>query len=108
MESTAVKFFVPYAKDEEHAQRLYNAICNFAMHNMGWKIKDTKIFSIKYGRDSKGYIAEVGKYFKPIRETVVAIIEGDVYMVCSENWGVKRGEPFFIGHNEVTSIINFN
>ena len=43
-----MKFFVPAAKDESQAQRVWQATKNFAEETLNWKVSKRRIHSISY------------------------------------------------------------
>ena len=104
-----MNFFIPGKEnDQEGRDRIYDAIRSFAHETLGWKIKDSKIFSIQYRHSGKEYYAEVGKIFPLIGETVIAILESNIYLICTPNRGVIRDLPVLVGREEVIKIVKFD
>lgn len=103
-----MKFFIPEAKNEEQAEKVYEDIKAFAVQNTGWQIEDAKIFSIHYRHNGKEYNAEVGQMEHFIGDYVIAILESNAYLICTRYRGVIKGEPILVGKHEVLSIKYFD
>jgi hypothetical protein len=108
-------FFLPGFDDPDVAEQHYAAIKKFAEKQTGWRVSDRRVFRIEYVHNGEDMYAQVGKahpYGHPVSweyapdiedpsagELVVAILEskGGVYLVCTQNRGVNRGEPILAG-----------
>jgi len=102
-----VKFFIPYAKDKKQAKEVFQGIKKFAKKSIGWDVTDRRIFSLTYVYERKKYHSEVGKPDDRVNEEVIAILESNTYLVCTQNRGVFRGEPVLVGKEEATRVIDF-
>lgn len=102
-----MKFFLPYATDEAQAESVYAGIKKFAAEQTGWPITDRRIRSIEYRHEGKEYTAEVGEVNNRNGETVIAILESKTYLVCTPNRCVRRGEPMYVGIQEVSKTETF-
>lgn len=91
------EFFIPAAKDAEQAGEVWEAVWKFAGETMNGPISRRRIFRIEYTHNGKSLDAEVGQPDPLDGETVVAILEGPSYLVCTYNRGVKRGMPIMAG-----------
>lgn len=92
-----MKFFIPEAKGEEEAEKVYNAIKEHAENVMGWKTTNRRIFKINYQHDKTNHTAEVGKPDTMTGEIVLAIFEAQSYLVCTPNRGGFKGQPIMVG-----------
>lgn len=108
-----MKFFIPGAKDSKQAEEVYEATKTFASEQTGFKPSDRRIFHLSYRHEGRDYQAEVGQIHNRLSETVIAVLETStiggqmVYLVCTPNRSVLRGEPMLVGSNEVKSIVDF-
>ena len=101
-----MKFFIPHAKDKKQAGKVFQDIKKF-LKKSGWDVTDRRIFSLTYLHGRKKYHSEVGKPDDRVNEEVIAILESFIYLVCTHNRGVIRGEPVLVGKEEVKKIIDF-
>ena len=102
-----MKFFIPYAKDKKQAEEVLQGIKKFAKETIGWDITDRRIFSLNYTHEGRKYHSEVGKTDDRVGEKVIAILESNTYLVCTQNRGVVRGGPVLVGKMEATRVIDF-
>ena len=103
-----MKFFIPKAKDSKHAQEIYNKAKKFCEYQNGWKIRDTKIYVLRYRHNGLEHIAQVGT-LDYTNGLVVCIFESEVtYLVCTPYRGVVKGHPMLVGRNEVSDIEYFD
>ena len=106
-----MKFFIPYAKDKEQEQNVYEGTRKFLSEELGAEFTDRKIFSLRYHHDGKSYYAAVGKEHALNGEPVIAILYEDMrklYHVCTPNRGVLRGMSILVGSNEVEEVVDFD
>jgi hypothetical protein len=105
-----VKFFLPAADSPEQAESVYGSIRSFAEEQTGWKTTDRRIYRLEYRHEGKNYSAQVGEFDPRIDEVVIAILETvrGVYLVCSQNRCVLRGEPMLVGSDEVYIRLDFD
>ena len=103
-----MRFFVPAAQNDQNAEKVVVAAKKFAKMTMGWDTTERKIYGLKYRHDGKDYTAMVGDNEPRTGEMVIVILESDpVFLVCTPNRGLIRGEPMLVGKNEVSSVIDF-
>ena len=103
-----MKFFVPHAKDEAEAKRIYEASKKFCEDQTGWRILPKKIRALRYRHEGREYLAGVGAPDYSGGE-VLCIFESEVtLLVCTANRGVFRGFPILVGRQEVSDIEYFD
>lgn len=106
------KFFLPAAEDDAQAERVRNSVITFAKTNGFQPREDVRIFKLYYRHDGRDYEAEVGKAEPRTGEPVVMILweetPRDLFLICTENRGVVRGEPVLVGRPEVRSVVEFD
>ena len=105
--ATAVKFFIPKAKDDAQAEEVWESIKKFAKKTLEWDVSDRRIFSIAYHKHGEDYYVEVGKPDPRNGELVIAILKSNTYLVCTPNRGVLRGIPMLVGGSELTEATDF-
>lgn len=91
-------FFVPHTKDRDQAERLREA-CQKFLRDHGYEVvMDRRIYSVSYSHDGKKYRDVIGQTSGLTGEEVLVIFDGgNLFLSCSENRGVLRGEPVLIG-----------
>lgn len=104
-----VAFFIPAAESNEQAERVYEAVCKFH----GVAVGENRVRGLSWIHNGQAMSCNVGDaapaYYRTGDEPVVAIIMRDkVYLVCTENRGVARGEPIYVGENEVQNARYFD
>ncbi len=105
-----MKFFVPFANDEEQSESVYADIAQF----VGVSLHDTdkRIYSIAYNHNGKKMIAEVGKecdsYYQEEFPLVIAILKGNLYKICLRDRGVMRGGPILVSSDKIIGISFFD
>lgn len=102
-----MKFFVPHTIDNERAEDAYNNIVKRNDNYLG-KILEKRIYSITYKHNGKKYHSCVGEMHEIINEPILAILESNIFLVCTPNRGVFRGEPILVGHDEIISVEEFD
>jgi len=108
-----MKFFIPEIDDSQDAEKLYEATRRFAERQTSFRATPRRIFSLSYHHEGKDYYSEVGKIHARIGEAVLVILETKtladqiVYLVCSANRSVLRGEPMLVGEGEVYQVADF-
>ncbi|MBZ5545570.1 MAG: hypothetical protein LAO07_18150 [Acidobacteriia bacterium] len=91
------KFSVPNAQDRDEAERVWKSTRKF-MEEQGHVTSGRRIRKIKYTHNGKGCADEIGGTDRYGRETVLVILEAEsVYLCCTANRGVLRGEPILVG-----------
>lgn len=93
--------------DDTEAQVVWDATKRFAEDSLGWVVSDRRIFSIGYQHEGSQYHAEVGKPDPRIGEIVIAILESNSYLVCTQNRGVVRGMPILVGREQENEVTEF-
>ena len=108
-----MEFFLPCADDLKIAEENYNAIKKFAEQQTFFEVTEKRIFSLRYEHEGRRHYAEVGKVHGRIGELVIAILESKslsgqtVFLICSPNRCVLRGEPMLVGEDEVRELNRF-
>lgn len=99
-----MKFFLPFnnypgAKSDIDA---YDDIADAVEHITGQIVsRNIKIRSIEFIRDGVKRAPAVGEVFEPIGQIVISIFEGNqTYLVCSQDRGICKGDPYLVGLNE--------
>ena len=113
-------FFVPGANDADTAERVWEATSKHVGERNAGRILDTRIFRLGYLHDGKHMQAEVGKphpwakaidwrAFKEVGEpqVVLAILEREcgIFLVCTLDRGVERGDPIVVGSRKPYEIV---
>ena len=97
MSTQTPKFFVPYAKDEAQAEQVWDATKEF-MEKQGNIVTDRRIYSIAYTYHGEECFDKVGDKDRYGMEEILVLLETDrVYLCCTQNRGVVRGEPILTG-----------
>ena len=102
-----MKFFIPAAKDAAEAESVYKSIKVFVGKQCPGDLTDRRIYALEHVHNGVRYVARVGEPFERLGEIVIAILEGYLYYVCTENRGVVRDMPYLVGREEVRSIVDF-
>ncbi len=103
-----MEFFIPKMENKDEESKLYDSIKKFAKETTGRDIRDRKIYSIKWRHGREDCEAQVGEIQHRQGEIVMAILESEaIYLVCTWNRGVRRGEPLLVGRQELLSITDF-
>lgn len=93
-----MKFFVPYAKSEEEALSVINAIAQF----IGSPVPEPSqlIYKVSYLHNGELMTATVGEpvdtYYREANPVVIAIFPGSPIKICLADRGVVRGSPIFV------------
>lgn len=103
-----MKFFVPGADTDEQRNQIFDTARKTAKTTVGWAATDRKIYRLSYVHDGRDYVATVGESEPRTGECVTAILDaGGVFLVCTPNSGVFRGEPILVGKKEAHSVVDF-
>lgn len=102
-----MRFTVPTADDEEMAESIYDAIRRFAELQTRFGVADRRVRRIEYNLEGRRLWAEVGHSHEG--EQVFAILETvqKVFLLCSPNRCVYRGEPMRIDARHVFRVLYF-
>ncbi|MBS1840088.1 MAG: hypothetical protein JSS69_18830 [Acidobacteria bacterium] len=106
-----MKFFIPAASDEAHAEEIYQATRKFNAEQMGAKLSDRRIYTVSGKHSGKSFTATVGQPFESLGETVIAIsldTSRSCYFICTPNRGVLRGMPYLSGSDEINHSEDFD
>jgi hypothetical protein len=103
-----VKFFVPATNDLEEAERVFEATRKF--NNA--PVQERKIASISWrhnNMDMKCYVGgHLPEHFGTGTDLVCVILDaGTLYMICTRERGVVRGEPVYAGKEQSTNVSYF-
>src|SRR5262245_35338254 len=105
---TTMKFFIPHAKDDVHAEEVYDGIKRFVGEQTFGMVTSRRIYSVRFVHDGVFYTAKVGSVFERTGEPVVAILEGAViYYICTPTRGVHQEVPYLVGRRQVDEIEEF-
>jgi hypothetical protein len=102
-----MNFFLPKATDEIQAEEVYANIRKFVAGQVG-QLTDRRIYSLPHRHNGVTHKAVVGEPFERLGETIIAILEGYIYYICTSTRGVVKGEPYLVGREEVISIEEFD
>lgn len=105
-----MEFFLPFATTQEMCDNSYKAIRDFVSKECGASLSNRKVFSLSYKHNGKAYEAEVGKEDSGGLGIVIAILFDEsrsLYLVCTPNRGVIRGDPILVGQHSVISVRDF-
>lgn len=102
------KFFLPFAKNEEMAEQVWQGIKKFAEETTGWAVDDKqRIFSLAFTHNGKDYYAQVGQPEPQTGEPIIAILSSTTYLVCTPTRGVIRGMPLLVGYQDTFGLVPF-
>jgi len=101
-----MKFFVPETDDP---LSIWGMIRTYNAENTGWEISFKKIYSIEYfnSEANQDYFIKIGEIHPTNKETVVAILDADPYLICTQNRGAVRGNPILVAKDDVMGIEEF-
>jgi len=104
-----MKFFIPHAKDEDQAERVYNSIAKF----ISAPVNKKRVQALVWEHNGMEMACEVGgtlpSYYGTRDEPVIAIFDcGNLYQVCTTNRGVIRGEAVLAGKGFSTFATHFD
>lgn len=102
-----MKFFVPAADSPEQAERVWQATRDF-MRQQGHAPSERRIYSMKYWHDGKECFDVVGGKDRYGHEVILVMLETpSVFLCCTGNRGVIRGEPILTGKSD-TYVTDFD
>ena len=104
-----MKYFIPIIGNKTEAE-MYETIQTFIEKEMGSKVTDRKIYFLENHHGGKTWQYKVGDVAVINGELIYAILEmqrGNLFCVCTENRGIRRGIPLLVGANEVREIVDF-
>jgi hypothetical protein len=106
-----MEFFIPEAKDNAQAERVYAATKEHLSQGLGAVFTDKRYFSIRYEHNGEEHDAEVGKPHYINREPVIAILydrKFNLFHVCTPNRGVLRDMSILVGADGVRKAVLFD
>jgi hypothetical protein len=102
-----MKFFVPAAESPEQAESVWQATHAF-MTSQGFNPTSRRIYSMQYRHNGKECFDKVGEMDRYGHEMILVMLETpSVYLCCTGNRGVVRGEPILTGKGPDTLVIDF-
>ncbi len=102
-----MKFFVPAANSSEQAENIWQATFDF-MVSQGFSPTERRIYSMKYWHNGKECFDKVGEKDRYGHEIILIMLETpSVYLCCTANRGVLRGEPILTGKSSDTYVTDF-
>ncbi len=106
-----LKFFVPFAENDQQESQLYQSIKNFVAKTAGIiEFDQRKICFLSFQKEQKNIKAEVGQYNDLNGETVIAILYEPLhqnYHVCTPSSGVVRGKSIVVPERNVIEMQEF-
>jgi hypothetical protein len=106
-----MKFFIPSAKDSAQVNEVYEGTRKFVGQQMAATLSPRKIYRLEFVHEGKACTATVGETFERLHEPVIAILfdaSRNLYLICTPNRGVLRGEPYLAGSSEIRSVEDFD
>lgn len=99
-------FFIPYSEDREEAESAWQSVKAF-MERQGFRVKDRRIYAMAYSHNKKACYDRVGGRDRYGMEEILVLLDAyAVYLCCTPNRGVVRGEPILTGL-EGTHVVEF-
>lgn len=105
-----MKFFIPrFEGKPKDAEKILEATRKVCSEQVGFPLSERRIFKMEFTHDGKNFVVEVGQVLRDrVNETVVAILDaGNLYLVCTRNRGVVRGEPYLVGKSSAWDVVDF-
>jgi hypothetical protein len=106
----AVKFFVPYAADDEHAEDIW-AGSRSDLFDLGMPTTKRRIWALSLDCEPSAQLLHVGREVPDDYGPAMLIFEAscrDLYYVCTPWNGVLGGEPFVLGLGRRGRAIDFD
>jgi hypothetical protein len=94
-----VKFFVPYAADEDHAEQIWSD-SRASLFDLGLPTTRRRIWALSLNGLCPDFLLHVGREIPEEYGLAMVILEaseGDRFHVCTPWNGVLGGEPFTLG-----------
>lgn len=107
----SAEFFIPFAKDKEEEESVYQSIKDFLGKELGAAFSTRKVRMVRFVHDGNRCGAEVGRPQAVTGEPVIAILyepARHLYHVCTASRGVVRGMSILVGENEVRECHDFD
>lgn len=106
-----MKFFLPHAESQEHAEEIYASIRSFLWAQVGARCADPKIFRLLYREQGSLVSAKVGQRHPLSGEPAIAIVYEpgqDRYHVCTPTRGVITGRSIAVEGRAVEAVVEFD
>jgi hypothetical protein len=94
--SSDVKFFVPYAADDAHAEQIWSD-SRSDLFDLGFPTTKRRIWALSLDSSRPGWLLHIGREVPDDYGPAMLIFEAtdrEVYYVCTPWNGVLGGEPF--------------
>lgn len=106
----AMKFFIPFARDDGAAELIYRTVARRCVENSGIQLTPDRVFAVRYRFRESEYLAQVGISHPPGEpEVVICILASEVaFFICTRMHGVNYGTPMIIPRNLVSDVEYFN
>lgn len=106
-----MKFFVPGAKDEVQAERLYQVGKSLMETHFG-PLGEARYCEVEYLHNGEMFRSRVGEPHQRTGEVVCAIFRSGgpqgCFLICTPNRGWLRGNPILAGDGEMTRASEFS
>lgn len=105
-----MKFFVPYAADDEHAEAIWSD-ARSDLFDIGLPTTRRRIWALSLDDRRSGWLLHVGREVPGGEGPAMIIFEAsnlDVYYVCTPWRGVLGGEPHVMGLSAHGRAIDFD
>jgi hypothetical protein len=105
----AVKFFVPYAADDDHAEQIWSD-ARSDLFDLGLPTTKRRIWALSLDVSNPRHLLYIGREVPDEYGPAMIIFEAsnvDVYYVCTPWNGVLGGEPFTLGLTNRGHAIDF-
>ena len=104
-----MKFFIPHAKDAAEAESVYESIRSVAIESSPYRVVNRRIYRMRWRHEGTTYTSTVGEQDVRLGEEVFAILDATaVYLVCTPNRGVFRGDAMLVGKDEALIVEEFD
>jgi hypothetical protein len=105
-----VKFFVPYACDEDHAEQIWNS-ARADLSGLGYFTTRRRIWALSLDDRNPVCLLHIGRQIPDEYGPAMAIFEASdspLYYVCTPYNGILGGEPFSLKLSERGRAIDFD
>ena len=105
-----MKFFIPYAEDEDAAEQVYRTVARRCFKKIGLDVNPRRVFALRYRLQGSEYLAQVGVEHPPgnPEEVICILATKPGYLICTISKGVNYGMPIMIPHGLVSDVEYFN
>jgi hypothetical protein len=105
-----VKFFVPYAVDDDHAEQIWSD-ARAGLFGLGLPTTARRIWALSLDTRRSDMLLHIGREVPDEYGPAMIIFEAsnvDIYYVCTPYNGILGGEPFTLGLSERGRAIDFD